>query len=73
MVLAEPASQRSGLRPLAREVTAAAYAAAGVPVDECVFLHRGSLPKTPSGKLQRYRCREIALSDDLRIAARIAA
>jgi acyl-coenzyme A synthetase/AMP-(fatty) acid ligase len=31
-----------------------------VRIEECVFLPRGQLPKTPSGKIQRYRCREIA-------------
>jgi fatty-acyl-CoA synthase len=28
----------------------------GVPVNECVFLPRGSFPMTPSGKIQRHRC-----------------
>jgi fatty-acyl-CoA synthase len=30
-----------------------------VPLDECVFLRRNALPKTPSGKIQRYRCRQM--------------
>jgi acyl-CoA synthetase (AMP-forming)/AMP-acid ligase II len=34
--------------------------AVGVTLDECLFLARGSLPKTPSGKVQRFRCRELA-------------
>jgi fatty-acyl-CoA synthase len=72
-VVAELAGQETGLAPIARDVSSAAHAAAGVPVEECVFLKRGSLPKTPSGKLQRHRCREIALSNDPRIAARISA
>jgi acyl-CoA synthetase (AMP-forming)/AMP-acid ligase II len=33
---------------------------AGLPIDRFVFLARGSFPKTPSGKAQRYRCRAIA-------------
>ncbi|MGW3964186.1 AMP-binding protein [Amycolatopsis sp. NPDC005003] len=33
-----------------------AMAKAAVALDECVFLERGSLPKTPSGKIQRHRC-----------------
>lgn len=32
---------------------------AGARLDRCVVLARGALPKTPSGKVQRYRCREI--------------
>jgi fatty-acyl-CoA synthase len=32
----------------------------GVPVDEFVFLPRGSFPMTPSGKIQRHRCLRLA-------------
>jgi acyl-CoA synthetase (AMP-forming)/AMP-acid ligase II len=32
---------------------------AGLPIDDVVFLDRGAFPKTPSGKIQRYRCREL--------------
>jgi len=32
----------------------------GLSIKEFVFLGRGQFPKTPSGKAQRYRCREIA-------------
>jgi fatty-acyl-CoA synthase len=32
---------------------------AAVALDECVFLNRGQLPKTPSGKIQRHRCRRL--------------
>ncbi len=31
----------------------------GLPIHDFVFLLRGVFPKTPSGKVQRYRCREI--------------
>lgn len=31
----------------------------GVPLDTCVLLSRGTLPKTPSGKVQRFRCRDL--------------
>ncbi len=30
---------------------------AAVSLDACLFLKKGTLPKTPSGKIQRYRCR----------------
>jgi fatty-acyl-CoA synthase len=36
-----------------------AMSTAGVRVDECIILPRGSLPKTPSGKIQRFRCRDL--------------
>ncbi|WP_156077603.1 AMP-binding protein [Saccharothrix sp. NRRL B-16314] len=32
---------------------------AAVVLDECVFLERNSLPKTPTGKIQRHRCRNL--------------
>jgi fatty-acyl-CoA synthase len=39
----------------------------GVPVDECVFLPRGSFPMTPSGKVQRHRCLELVRQPHLGI------
>jgi fatty-acyl-CoA synthase len=33
--------------------------AEGLPVDEVVFVPPGMFPRTPSGKVQRYRCREL--------------
>lgn len=38
---------------------------AGVRVDECIILPRGTLPKTPSGKIQRFRCRELVSSGSI--------
>jgi fatty-acyl-CoA synthase len=52
------------LEPLARDAADAAYRAAAVSVKECVFLRAGELPKTPSGKVQRYRCRALAGEHD---------
>jgi fatty-acyl-CoA synthase len=45
--------------PLAREMAAAAYRAVGLRVEECVFMAPGTMPKTPSGKIQRFRCRSL--------------
>jgi fatty-acyl-CoA synthase len=44
---------------LALRVRRMTMEAEGLPVDECVFLPAGAFPMTPSGKVQRYRCREI--------------
>jgi acyl-CoA synthetase (AMP-forming)/AMP-acid ligase II len=47
----------------------------GLTLEECLFLHKGRLPKTPSGKIQRYRCREIAArpsSEDVLTAVKVA-
>lgn len=41
---------------LAAQAARLAMAKAAVAIDECVFLSRHSLPKTPSGKIQRHRC-----------------
>jgi fatty-acyl-CoA synthase len=43
-------------RTLAEHAATLAMTKAAVPLDECVFLRRNSLPKTPSGKIQRHRC-----------------
>ena len=43
---------------LADEAARLAMAKGAMPLDCCLFIERGSLPKTPSGKIQRYRCRE---------------
>jgi acyl-CoA synthetase (AMP-forming)/AMP-acid ligase II len=40
---------------------------AGVPITDFVFLPTNTFPKTPSGKPQRYRCRQILSESDLGI------
>jgi fatty-acyl-CoA synthase len=49
-----------------------ALAKAGVVLHECVFLPRGVMPKTPSGKIQRFRCRQLLLSDALERVATVS-
>lgn len=49
-------------RPIAESAAALAREKSGIALAEVVFLPRGVLPKTPSGKIQRFRCR--ALLDD---------
>ena len=58
--VAETTHQANDLEPLARDLAMTAMESAGLPIDECVLLPRGAFPKTPSGKPQRFRCREIA-------------
>jgi fatty-acyl-CoA synthase len=41
---------------LAEDAAALARAKAALAIDECVILPKGSVPKTPSGKIQRHRC-----------------
>lgn len=54
----EVASRRVDHRAVAEEAATVAMAKAAVALDECVFLERNALPKTPSGKIQRHRCRQ---------------
>ncbi|MCM6779023.1 AMP-binding protein [Nocardia sp. CDC159] len=44
---------------VATAAASVAMAKAAVALDECVFLDRDSLPKTPTGKIQRHRCRNL--------------
>ncbi len=57
--LIEPSANHPDFGVMAGDVAAAARAAVGVTIDQCVFLEPGRLPKTPSGKVQRFRCREL--------------
>jgi fatty-acyl-CoA synthase len=47
-------------RALANALSAAAVRRTGIALNACVFVAPGVLPKTPSGKLQRFRCRTLA-------------
>jgi acyl-CoA synthetase (AMP-forming)/AMP-acid ligase II len=58
-------------RHLAAEASRAAKAKAGVLIDECVFLPKGALPKTPSGKIQRFRCRHLLATEEFEPIQRI--
>jgi acyl-CoA synthetase (AMP-forming)/AMP-acid ligase II len=55
------ATAAADLPSLAQELRRAALSAGGVPLDECVFVERGQFPKTASGKVQRFRARELAV------------
>jgi acyl-CoA synthetase (AMP-forming)/AMP-acid ligase II len=46
----------SDYQEAAIEAAALSMAKAAVGIDECMFLDRDTLPKTPSGKIQRHRC-----------------
>jgi acyl-CoA synthetase (AMP-forming)/AMP-acid ligase II len=59
-LVAELAETHPRLEKLGARVDRIARETAAVRVRECLFLPRGELPKTPSGKVQRFRCRELA-------------
>lgn len=58
LVMEAQGAQRD-YRGLAEEAARLAMSKAAVTIDECLFLRKGSVPKTPSGKIQRYRCRQM--------------
>lgn len=68
----EPVDNHPDFSVMAVQLRQAARQVAGVRLDECVFLPRGHFPKTPSGKTQRFRCREIAGERSLPAGTRIA-
>jgi len=50
-------------RALASRLHRAAMEQAGLPIHDFVFVAPGTFPKTPSGKVQRHRCRELVADD----------
>jgi fatty-acyl-CoA synthase len=71
VVLLEPDDEAGRPEVVARRVGRRALEDGAVGIDECVLVRRGSLPKTPSGKLQRYRCRQIAQDGGESVVARV--
>lgn len=57
VLLLEPRYRKDDFRAIADTAATVALEKAGVALSECVFLERGGLPRTPSGKIQRFRCR----------------
>jgi acyl-CoA synthetase (AMP-forming)/AMP-acid ligase II len=55
----EAASNDVDRGSIARRLQQTTREASGLSLDEVVFLPKGAFPKTPSGKTQRYRCRQI--------------
>jgi len=54
---AMPGAEPGDLLRRARTIAAQRH---GLRIDDVVVLDHGQFPKTPSGKAQRYRCRELA-------------
>jgi fatty-acyl-CoA synthase len=74
LLLTEPASDVAAvgeLDLLAQRIADAALRETGIHLDECAFVARGKLPKTPSGKVKRFRCRELIEGDGEGILARV--
>jgi len=71
VVVSEPAGAHVDLRAIAQHARRAVAEVAGVGIRECVFVERGSLPKSPSGKVQRFRCRQLIVDPDAPTLARV--
>jgi acyl-CoA synthetase (AMP-forming)/AMP-acid ligase II len=69
-LVAEVVDYQLDAKALAARLYRNTVEACGLSIQDFVFLSRGLFPKTPSGKAQRYRCREIAA--DPAIGIRVA-
>ncbi len=70
VILAEPDDGRDHIE-IAEALRSVATHATGLHPDECLLLDRGRLPKTPSGKVQRFRCRQLAAAGEAAGVARV--
>ncbi|MCM6774561.1 AMP-binding protein [Nocardia sp. CDC159] len=70
-LLVEAKPELADYAAVAEAAAALSMAKAAVAIDECVFLERDSLPKTPSGKIQRYRCQALIRAETFRPLATI--
>jgi fatty-acyl-CoA synthase len=71
VVLSEPADDSTDFQVAAQSMRKLAATAAGVGISECIFLARGTMPKSPSGKPQRFRCRQLISDNSSDTLARI--
>lgn len=72
VLILEPRGVPSDFAPIADEAAELALKKVGLSLSECLFVRRGVLPKTPSGKLQRFRCRALLAEDRFDPLARVA-
>jgi acyl-CoA synthetase (AMP-forming)/AMP-acid ligase II len=59
-LVAETSERRVEAEELALRLYRRTMESCGLAIQDFVFLPRGTFPKTPSGKAQRYRCRDLA-------------
>jgi fatty-acyl-CoA synthase len=72
VMVCEAAGGAGNLARVADALAAKAFDGVGVRVGECVFLRPGALPKTPSGKIQRFRCRALVEDGSDAVLERVA-
>lgn len=72
VLLLEAKRRTDDFHGIADRAATVAMEKAGIAVSECVFLERGALPRTPSGKIQRFRCRAMLSGEEqLRAVSRV--
>lgn len=71
-LVAEVESDGVDTQELAVRLRRITMEAAGLPIDEFIFVPKGVFPKTPSGKAQRFRCREILAQPGLGLRVSLA-
>lgn len=71
VALVEVVDESADLQKVAAKMSRVAARVAGMRLDECLFLPKGGLPKTPSGKIQRYRSRALAMNAELEVGTRV--
>lgn len=72
VLLTEPRRRQLDFQAVADEAADVARRTSGVAVSECWFLERGVMPRTPSGKIQRFRCRALVSGERLATIARVS-
>jgi fatty-acyl-CoA synthase len=72
VAIIEPDLKHPDFSVMEEQIVAVARESAGARIMRCLFLPRGRLPKSPSGKIQRYRCREMAATTRTRDARFLA-
>jgi fatty-acyl-CoA synthase len=73
VLVAELSDRRVDAQELALRLHRLTLESCGLTIDDFLFLDRGTFPKTPSGKAQRYRCRQLAATPGAgtRVALRV--
>lgn len=59
LAMAEPTKEAEDFAGIARSLSDSVRQTTGFKPDECLIVAPGTLPKTPSGKIQRFRCRQM--------------
>jgi fatty-acyl-CoA synthase len=70
IVVAEvrPTETSGGLDAIAQHIHSRTFDVCGLPPRDVMLVAPGTLPKTSSGKLQRSKCRELYLAEELELA-----